>query len=300
MSKLEERVALATAIVDRLAPHAEAQGLSEGWRQASLESLLPMSVSRLQRLQTVATPDELVSAVSAPEPDALGSASTDLVYKPISPCRYIDTRSVGGPITGSRGYDLVNNGAAYGGSAGCNPTVLFGVGQDSFGALVMNVTALSPVGAPGWMAVKPTASAGATILVSWDQSGPNARASNQGILTMDQNPAVAQEFWIQASYTANAVVDLFGAFVASPATALETTIVTNSISVAANSTAEVNAPACPAGFVQTGGGCDGYPNLHIISSTGAIGGGWDCVARNDTAAAITLYADQNCARVPGR
>lgn len=67
----------------------------------------------------------------------------DLVYKPISPCRFIDTRSVGGPINGTRSFNLNLTGATYGGQAACNPIAL--IGSDILiGGFAANLTTSSP------------------------------------------------------------------------------------------------------------------------------------------------------------
>src|SRR5690242_19361613 len=82
-----------------------------------------MSVEQIQAMGIPGSYASTVSAMSSVKatPKLLGDASTDLVYRPITPCRYIDTRNVGGPISGFRDFDLHNTGTTYGGSGSCDP-----------------------------------------------------------------------------------------------------------------------------------------------------------------------------------
>ena len=51
---------------------------------------------------------------------SLGDSANDLVYKPIAPCRFVDTRVAGGKIAGSRTFDISQAGNVYGGDVNCN------------------------------------------------------------------------------------------------------------------------------------------------------------------------------------
>src|SRR5256885_16998335 len=59
----------------------------------------------------------------APAPDVLGDSAADLSYTPVTPCRILDTRIVGGPIAagGQRNFLVTGtNLSSQGGSAtGC-------------------------------------------------------------------------------------------------------------------------------------------------------------------------------------
>ncbi len=212
---VSRRIAIATEMVNQLQPQAKARGRSESWRRATLEALLALPLSSLEQLQGRAHDvDRLSDAIAAIEAPATAATTSDLVYTPIAPCRYIDTRGVGGKIDGVRGYDIALAGSSHGGDAPCNPTVLFGVGQDEFGAIAMNVTIVDPSVAPGFLAIKPTAAAGTTSLVNWYEAGASVQAANQGVITIDQGVATADEFVIQTSAPVHAIVDIFGAFIA--------------------------------------------------------------------------------------
>jgi len=102
-ANVRERVAVAMRILDRHEAEAKAQGLREGWRQAQLEALLPLSLDSLRSVESAPDLESLSAAVAAEtiEPMSLGSTGEDLVYTPITPCRYIDTRNAGARSTGS-------------------------------------------------------------------------------------------------------------------------------------------------------------------------------------------------------
>jgi hypothetical protein len=305
-ANLHARMELARAIVDRHQPEAEARGLAIGWRQALLETLLPLSLQSLTNVQGADSMEALSAAVASEslEPQAFGSTTEDLVYKPIVPCRYIDTRNVGGKISGFRGYDLAFSGATYGGLAACNPTALFGVGQNSFGAIVMNMTIVHPLGAPGFAAIKPTQVAPTTSLINWYQSGPAVQVANQGILTMDQT-AAANEFWIQTSDPVDVIIDIFGAFIAPNATPLDCVTTAATVqNVAAGGTFGITPPACPAGYAQVAIGCRSpsynSANWAITGFYQPGTGGGSCWGSNITGSAQNYEAYARCCRIPGR
>lgn len=301
---VRQRVALAMAILDQHEAEAKSLGLASGWRQSKLESLLTLSVNKLQALQKAATLDELMAAVTAAsvEPQTLGSSSEDLVYKPIAPCRYVDTRFAGGPISPNRGFDLSLPGSTYGGLAACNPTVLFGVNENQFGGIAMNVTVVAPVVPAGYAAVKPTLASPVVSLVNWYTAGPGVSVANQGILTMDQSGAL-EEFFVETSSAVNVIIDIFGAFIAPEATALSVQSVQTPFSITSGAYSVL--ATCPAGYAITGGGWNhNSGNFDGISQTQSSreGNGWRCRGWFTGPAGTTQagYCEATCARTPGR
>ena len=209
----EARIELAMGIVQRFEAEAHAKGLSSCWEQSALETLLPLSLKALEHVSAEAvTLDSLaaVSAGAANDPSLLGDPEEDLVYTPITPCRFIDTRLVGGPFTGTRDYDLDVNGSAYGGTAACNPTATLGASGDAIGAIAANLTIVSPALAPGFLAVKPTAGAPLSSLLNWYQAGPSVQVANAGIFQTANGVA---NFTIQTSASTEVIMDLLGAFI---------------------------------------------------------------------------------------
>lgn len=300
IARVQERVARAAAAVDRLAGQAAAEGRSQEWRRTMIESILtgpPQALEAASAARSVAELEQAsASAAALDGTAAFGSTTEDLVYKPISPCRFIDTRNIGGAINGTRGFDVFLNGASYGGVAGCNPTALFGVGENAFGALAVNVTVVSPGDAPGFLAVKPTAASPTTSLLNWYQSGANVQVANAGLVTLDQSGA-ADEFVIQTSGPAQVIVDIFGAFIAPNATALDVfTTAETLVNVAAGGTANANAPACPTGYSYVSTQCESSTwQMPFVFFSGGT-----CSAQNNSASTAVLRASRVCARVPGR
>ena len=115
----EQRAMLAEklALVDRImrASGASQPGHAGDRRPAALDAGEPVPAAARQaardggavRLRRRRERDRRAKADVAREGIAkLGQASTELVYYPITPCRFIDTRVVGGRIVLSRTYDL--------------------------------------------------------------------------------------------------------------------------------------------------------------------------------------------------
>ena len=309
MENVALRIATAQAIVTRLRADAiSADGVDPAaWQQATIDSLLALPLSALQRVGAEAYSAEALSAAIArthDDPELIGDTDEDLVYFPITPCRFGDTRAVGGRIDGIRGFDVVNNGATYGGLASCNPTALFGVGENSFGALALNVTIVDPTVAPGFVAVKPTAASPVTSLLNWYQAGASVQAANLGIVTLDQSGNL-DEYVVQTSAPVHVIQDIFGAFLAPHATALQCIDVENSVVVANND--QISWPpglqaSCPANYSLSGGG-----NRYAGAVTGFFwwnsypaGNTWTTAGRNVTGGNVTVTVTAKCCRVPGR
>jgi hypothetical protein len=302
-ANVQERIALATAILDRLAPEAESTGLEDGWRQPRLESLLELPLSGLRAVQSSSSLAGLSEAVNTQmiEPQAIGDPAADLVYTPVTPCRYIDTRFVGGKISGTRGYDLASNGSIYGGSAACAPQTIFGASESQIAAVAMNVTVVDTVAAPGFAAIKPTATSPVSALVNWYQVGASVQVANQGIVTTDQTTA-SEEFFIQTSSAVHVIVDLFGAFVAPRATALECVSTAAAVEIVdAGANFNISPPTCPAGYAVVSVGCRAESwNSANWAITSFYGGSPMCSGTNITGFALVYEAYGRCCRIPGR
>jgi len=243
------------------------------------------------------------SRVTTKEGPDFGLTTTELTFLPIQPCRYIDTRNVGGPIVGSRQYDLDAAGNVYGGSAACDPIASTVGAGFSFraAALAANVAIVSPTAAPGFIGARPVGSTNTTALVNWYEAGPSVQASNAGILGFDQQQAVTNEIEFFGSPT-QIIVDVFGVFASPTATALDCVQQSVTASVPANGF-DVLTATCPAGYTVSGGGYDGA-SLGVNSSWSPenrpSGNGWLVSFYNRNTAAFTMEAFAICCRIPGR
>lgn len=310
IANMKERISLATTLVDRLEAEARSLGRADTWRQTNLEALLSMPASGLRSLRSIRSVDALDAAITSgtgftSTPADFGSTTEDLVYKPIAPCRFIDTRNVGGKINGTRGFDINLTGASYGGLAACDPTALFGVNENSFGGIAMNMTIVDPTDAPGFGAIKPTAASPVTSLINWYQSGASVQAANQGIVTMDQTGA-APEFVIQTSGAVHVIIDIFGAFIAPNATPLDclapTALQASYVTANNVTTGYLYSLECPATHTITGGACYSSSNPTYMLATGTSSNQlqWFCQVRNLSGVDTTTYVWARCCRVPGR
>src|SRR5438477_5788502 len=92
-----------------------------------LESLFQMPLEQTRSMGTSGTLSGTVNAMTQTKSKMVakvfGDTNQDLVFKPFVPCRYIDTRNVGGkvlPPAPPRGFDISQPGTVYGGAAECN------------------------------------------------------------------------------------------------------------------------------------------------------------------------------------
>ena len=327
VQEVQQRFELAKGIVQRLKPDAVRLGLAAGWERATLTMLLMQPASSLAEA-AMARDYAGVMAVAAKgrvEAKALGNASSDLVFKPFTPCRFLDTRNVGGklaPYPNVRPFDIAQNGAAYGGDAGCAPVTLAGVASDDqIAALAVNIAIVdTSQGAPGFLGIRPAGATQVTALANWANASPSAQDSNAAIITMDQT-AATDEFEVFASSPVHTIIDLLGAFTAPQATALDCSTISSATSTAgdlAPNEAKIFSASCAAGYRLTGGGCTYFPpaggaplptdNKVILNRASqpfdSVTQTWEnryiCQMTNNDTITWRAAARAICCRVPGR
>lgn len=297
----QARIQLATAVVHRLEPEASARGLAEGWQRPALETLLPLSLKALQRVSDqVVNLDSLApaAAAAAEDPNLLGDPNEDLVFTPIAPCRFIDTRFyAGGAINGTRDFDLDVAGSTYGGSAACTPAATLGASGDAIGAIAANLTIVGPVAAPGFLAVKPTAASALSSLLNWYDAGTSVQVANAGIFQTANGVA---NFTIQTSASTDVIMDILGAFIEPEATSLQILVLDDTVAIGVGEDGSALSPSCPAGYALTGGGCGTAHTNHFLENSEPSNNEWYCYSNNDSGVASALTAFAVCSRVPGR
>jgi len=210
------RLAEKLALVDRImvAVTASTDTSTNDQRQWLRERLYG---APLAQLQAMGSPSSFQAATAALTRSAvmtkdLGDFGTDLVYRPITPCRYIDTRNVGGPIVGMRDFALINTGATYGGSGACNPVATAPSGSTAFiAAININVTIIGPGTAPGFIGARPAGGSNTTSLVNWYEGGPTVQAANAAVVSTGNGGQI--EFF---GSPVNIVVDVMGIFTEAP------------------------------------------------------------------------------------
>jgi hypothetical protein len=328
-AEVQQRFELAKGIVQRLKPDAARLGLAAGWERATLTMLL-MQPATVLREASAAHDYAGVMAVTARhrvEAKALGNASADLVFKPFTPCRFLDTRNVGGklvPLPAARAFDIAQTGATYGGDAGCAPVTLAGVASDDqIAALAVNIAIVdTSEGAPGFLGIRPMGTTQVTALANWTSASPSTQDSNAAIITMDQS-GLMDEFVIFASSPVHTIIDLLGAFTAPQATVLDCpTFVSQPGSSTAGDiapgTSKIFSAACGAGYRLTGGACNyfttagGAPletdNKVVMNRASqpfdSVTQTWEnryiCHMTNNDSITWRAQARAICCRVPGR
>jgi hypothetical protein len=129
---------------------------------------------------------------------------TGLVYTPITPCRILDTRVLGGPFAAKETRTYLTNSAAVQGGGAC--TVYPG---DIPSALSLNVTVdATGLGNPanyGFLSLTPIPGAGQ----SWMNFLGGQTIANAGVASINQADG---SFAIKTQNPANVIIDVFGYF----------------------------------------------------------------------------------------
>jgi hypothetical protein len=283
----------------RTDPRRWADSMGPAFARAPLPALRKAAEAR-----SFAAMNDALLAASAPAAalaptggaKALGDPDRDLVYVPVTPCRILDTRIVGGPIPANsfRDFDLTDvvRFAPQGGdTSNCN------VGdKGSFAAAALNITVVTPnmagyITAFPYLASQPTA---ATInYVAGDIRNGLA------IVRLDQTSA-AYEFSVYSFAQTHLVADIVGYFREPEATALEcVTVSSPAYSAAQYQTLDVNSPSCPAGYTIVSGSCDTSSNAGYMHSSITGETSHRCVS-TDSWGPQVLTVRARCCRLAGR
>ncbi len=234
-----------------------------------------------------------------------------LVYKPLEPCRIMDTRSatfgsgVQGPIVGN-GLKFIpgfvnagQNWGQYGGSAvsDCGLTSPPGT---SIQAIALVATILNPNfdAYLGIGDINSLSSVLSNVALNF--------TSGQGLSTMYIVPQLATNniyFAMPAGLSAHVIFDVVGYQVVSDATALQcTTQSSTPVAIAAAGSGNAISPVCTSGYTLTSGSCDSTSfALDLTQSKPAVGNNsWLCAASNRGGSSANLTATATCCRVPGK
>jgi hypothetical protein len=282
----------------RTDPRRWADSMAQVFAKASPDALQRAAEARTfaamnDALLALSSPAGMSAPRSASGAKALGDPDRDLVYVPVTPCRILDTRVVGGPIPANsfRDFDLTDviRFAPQGGdTSNCN------VGdKGSFAAAALNITVVTPntagyITAFPYLASQPTA---ATLnYVAGDIRNGLA------IVRLDQS-AATHEFSVYSFAQTHLVADVVGFFREPEATALECVTVSSEQISRANF-AEIVSPGCPAGYTIITGECDTANSAYQISSNSRSTGHYCYVINGGTTVKLTARA--RCCRLPGR
>lgn len=210
-TEMDQRMQLSGEIVRHVEADAKARGATEAWRIGLLSLMYNTPSASLRDIAAATTTlDQAQTMVQAalPKPASaalaknLGSSSSSLVFTPLTPCRFIDTRNVGGVLINvPRQFNATAAGPAYGGAVGCQlPSAAV--------AIAANVTVTVAAGGPGFVTLRPAASNEVTSFLNWPIGGTSGVA-NAGIIPLSFN-GLFEAYAI--GNTPQLIVDVFGYF----------------------------------------------------------------------------------------
>ena len=238
--------------------------------------------------------------------------STSVVYRPLAPCRILDTRVataasgvqgalVGGVLFNIPGYlPLGQNWGQFGGT----PATDCGLTNPP-GSAIRGVTVVATILAPTFDAYLGISDVDnlSTVLSSVALN----YAHGQGLSTMYIVPQIATNniyFAMPAALSAHLILDVVGYYAVVDATALQCTSQTSAPGTIAgsNGTGSAMSPSCSAAYALTGGSCDSSAfGMSLTQDKATLENtAWLCSARNRGAVTANLTATAICCRVPGR
>ena len=263
--------------------------------------------------------ESVPTVVAGVSPKALGSTSSDQVFTPITPCRVVDTRNLGGPI----GPFATRNFFYFTSSASTNWTLIQG-GVNGAAGTVCPGTVLSgflPSSAVATITV--TGQGGSGNLIVWQGTNPLASASTMSYPASGDTSSLAtipaggrsgtgpggtvEDFgvFVNAFTGTNVVVDIVGYYSAPAATALvcsQTAKTTVSIATAGVINFNV-AATCPVGTTEVTLNCRGESSFGGTEwlqvgqrQSGASG---DCQGLNASGITQNYTGTRTCCGVPG-
>lgn len=239
----------------------------------------------------------LAMPVPAAGVKALGDPAQDLVYVPVTPCRILDTRIIGGPIPANsfRDFDLTDviRYAPQGGdTSNCN------VGdKGSFAAAAINFTVVNP-SIDGYITAFPYLSS-MPVAATLNYKAGDIR-NGLSITRLDQS-AATNEFSVYSFAQTHLVADIVGYFAAPKSTALECINLSSPLTnVAGGSAAGAFSPNCPVGYIATSGFCRNSGSVIYLIGSVTSDTSHYCEYFNNFSPTRAFVAHVRCCRVPGQ
>lgn len=228
---------------------------------------------------------------------SLGDPSQDLVYVPVTPCRILDTRLVGGPIPANsfRDFDLTDvvRFAPQGGdTSNCN------VGdKGSFAAAAINFTVVGP-SIDGYITAFPYLSSMPTAATINYKAGDIR--NGLAITRLDQS-AATHEFSVYSFAQTHLVADIVGYFAAPKPTAIECMNLSGqTVNVLSGAYVSGSSPSCPVGYTAISGSCLIANSVIDLESSFTTENSHTCGYFNPYSGTRGFIAQVRCCRVPGQ
>jgi hypothetical protein len=255
---------------------------------------------------------------------ALGDPTVDQTFIPITPCRVVDTRNVGGAYgnfsarnwffyTNDPSWNwFVQQGGLFGAASSTCPGTFFTTYTPS--AAVATITVVGQGGRgniTAWGGESPLAGASA---MSYSATGDTSTLATipWGGRTGTGPAGPVKDFavFVNAPTATHVVVDIVGYYTEPQATALDcVSTFAEQLGVAAGATFNFEIPNCPAGYSLTGAGCRNslHESTNVIFSINGLyqannSSAIDafCSGRNTGGVATNIQGTGRCCRTPGR
>ena len=296
---------LAEGIVDAWSAEASKRyGVApDAWAQSVRPALAQTDIANLERAASAPNFDamslSLMGSTRSPSSSAkLGTAGSDLVYTPITPCRIVDTRVAGGPLATNNtrsfiAYTQTDFTAQGGDATNCGIPL-------NASAVTVKIVAVNPIH-HGYMTAFPT-----------NEARPLASSLNYiaGVDTSNEShfrlcrPSCPTHFSIYSVFQSHLVIDVNGYFMEPEATELDCTIAQQTGNLALLGGLQPRSVSCPAGYTATGGGCGGPMGIGVSNSqpvlTAGRPTGWSCDLAGSLLSIISYQVNATCCRTPGR
>jgi hypothetical protein len=321
LARAEAKLAHALEVVDQFKAQAAAEGITgDAWRFDMIGNLMQgaeanfpsvslarsyadavsasMAVARAGIPAAIVANDEAASGSSAASVAAgLGTATSDLVYVPITPCRILDTRA-GGPPVATGIVKTYIFGAVNVGKGACVVTAQI-PGSTAAAAFAANVT-VDETGITGfaegaYLQIYPQGSSTGTSFMNF---GPNQIIANAGIISLNQANG---QFSVVASAPSQVIVDNYGVFIAPQPTALECTTTAYGTAITLNTTTRDGypyPPSCPAGYTQVATMQNAIGDYQNVVTPLILDG--SAYMRYNGSTSVNVESKAKCCRVPGR
>lgn len=307
------RKELGESIVSRWTPYVEKTygPSSRGWSERMRSTIDNADISNLERAASAPDFQSMSSQLLGGAPAAAATnakggvvkaslieSGTNLVYTPITPCRIVDTRVVGGPIAAAQtrsyiGYTATDFTSQGGFESNCGIPA-------NISALSVSVTAVQPAGS-GYLTAYPFNDAKPlTTVVNY-----TAGSITSGYSIIRQcRPSCSAQFNVYSHNQSHVVIDVEGYYTEPQTVALDCTVAQQSGFLDLLGGLQTRTVNCPAGYSATSGSCSGPLGLTVSGSEPAVTNGqpvgWKCDLVGSLLSAIAYKATATCCRVPGR
>lgn len=305
-AKLADRLAVLNGVLNKfsaeISKKKDAQNylnsLALDLHRLPTQALLRVSLANnLLELETSVNRERQANPTSS---RALGDA-TELVFTPINPCRFVDTRyaTAGALLAGTTRAFYNFNASGQGAPSACNFSTP-GIVSGSPGALALTVGVVYP-GTSGWVTLSPYNQSTNTSVVNFAAGQTIANS------TVVKTAGLAGQPDIQVTSpvaTVHLTLDLLGFYLPNTPTALDCingpTTYASAQTILNNGGVGVGVAACPVGYTQVAVSCYSSPYALTMNSVTQSA----CYFSNVSGASYTITSSSlstypRCCRVPG-